>query len=103
MTSRYLLVSRSLALVCGVAAIACGKTEPEAKNPGPASVAGSASSATSSTPEESGCFCRRHKSDSDRDDRPLCKIGDTDYNGKVCEPGNPAEGPLPPPDLPHVA
>lgn len=56
---------------------------------------------TTSPPAADGCFCFRHKSDSQFiGGRPLCQVGQKDYQGEICKAGDPAEGPHPPPDLP---
>lgn len=58
-------------------------------------------SSTASPPAADGCFCFRHKSDSQFiHGRPLCQVGQKDYQGEICTAGDPAEGPHPPPDLP---
>lgn len=60
-----------------------------------------APSSTTSPPAADGCFCFRHKSDSQYiQGRPLCQVGQKDYQGEICKAGDPAEGPHPPPDLP---
>ncbi len=61
----------------------------------------SAPSSTTSPPAADGCFCFRHKSDSQFiHGRSLCQVGQKDYQGEICKAGDPAEGPHPPPDLP---
>lgn len=96
---------RALALL----PVGCSTSEVATKTPATESVPATAEPTTSAvapTPSgtaatPAGCFCRRHKSDSQiSQGRPWCKIGEPDYEGIVCTPGNPAEGPLPPPDLP---
>ncbi|MBL8722140.1 MAG: hypothetical protein JNL79_39535 [Myxococcales bacterium] len=85
---------------------ACTPT-PAAKSTSTPSTAASASTgevvsapSTTSPPAADGCFCFRHKSDSQFiHGRPLCQVGQEDYQGEICKAGDPAEGPHPPPDL----
>jgi len=100
---RYVRIARSIALA-GAATLGCAKNEPEAKPPVATPSESSASSTATTVEPKSGpgCFCRKHKSDSDPGKHELCKVGDVDFQGNVCEAGDPAEGPLPPPDLPSV-
>lgn len=84
---------------------ACAPAAPPPTNaPSAAPMAASATVASSAAPSSSapaeGCFCLRHKSDGPHvHGRPLCAVGEKDFAGEVCTAGNPAEGPLPPPDL----